>query len=761
MVAHARRGFASAAVLTFLSLPWLCPTASAQPRSPKTVLTVHWSSEYFPTNPLVDDAIREVLRSGSATPVDYFAEYLESDRFPEETASLALRDYIRQKYRGRRIDLVFAVSEVALTFVLRYRDELFAGAPIVFSGSAMPDDRVARTAQLTGVVSSSTAYDETLELALTLHPSTERVFVVAYAPTGEFLDGVQRELGAFEHRVQLTYLTGLPVARLLEAVEDVPPRSLILFIRYSQEDPGHVLFPSDVARLVAQASPVPVYGISETSLGTGLVGGAMYSAREVGARLGTLGQQILQGTRPDPPIERIRTVPMFDWRQVERWDISPSKLPPHSDIRFREPSAWDRYRWYIVGAIAFAVLQTLMIAALVIERSRRHQAQTRYALATTAGGVGVWDWNLETDEIYVDASITSMLGYADSGVNYHLDHFCRLIHPDDAPVFKARTREVADGARPSYEMEFRMVHRDSGVRWFLSRGSYLRRNGRAAHLTGTYTDITERKMSERALAEMQAELTRVSRLTALGEFAASLAHEVRQPLTSIVINAKASLRWLGEVTPNLTEIRGALLDVVDAGNWASELIKRNRELFKHHTVKKEPLDIHDVVRDVAVLVQARLQDCRVALTTSFASGLPLVNGDRIELQQVLLNLIVNGIEATQGVDPGARRIEVSSTLLPTGLAKICVKDNGVGLDGVDMHKMFSLSYTTKPHGTGIGLSLSRSIVEAHGGRLWAEPNLNAGATFSFTVPVYGTANDDSNQGSRAPGVGTSTVQVLH
>ena len=476
MTAHARSRLSSAAALTFLFLGWLCPTASAQPRSPKTVLTVHWSSEDFPTNPVVDGAIREVLLSRSDTPVDYFAEYLESDRFQEEEASLALRDYIRQKYRGRRIDLVFAVSNVALSFVLRYRDELFPDAPIVYSGVAAVDANVAGAAPLTSVV-HGTAYDETLELALRLHPSTERVFVVAHAPTGEFLDDVRRELRRFEQRVQLTYLTGLPVPRLLAAVEATPPRSLILLLRYSQEDPGKVLFPTDVARMVAQASPVPIYGVSEMYLGTGVVGGAMYSARALGTRLGHLGQQILQGKRPDAPIERASTVPMFDWRQVKRWKINPSTLPPESEIRFREPGAWDRYRWYIVGAIALAALQTLMIAALVIERSRRRQAQTRYAMATAAGGVGVWDWNLETNEIYVDASLKSTLGYADSEIINHLEHFSRLIHPDDAPGVMARARKVADDADSGYEAEFRMLHRDGGVRWFLSRGSYVRRNG--------------------------------------------------------------------------------------------------------------------------------------------------------------------------------------------------------------------------------------------------------------------------------------------
>jgi PAS domain S-box-containing protein len=712
------------------------------------VLTVHWSSEDFPSNAVIDEAVRKVLLSRPDMPVDYFAEYLESDRFPEEAAALGLRDYIRQKYAGRRIDLVIAVSEVALTFVLRFREELFPDAPIVHSGVTAPDASANGAAQLTGVVTGSAAYGETLALALSLHPSTERVFVVAGAPTGTFLDTVRTDLRAFEPRVPLTYLTGLPVPRLLDAVKAVPPRSLILYIRYSREDPGHVLFPPDVARLVAEASPVPVYGISEAYLGTGIVGGAIYSSRTVGTRLGSLGQQILQGQRP-APMERVRTAPTFDWRQVERWRIRPSILPAHSDIRFREPSAWDKYRWYIVGAIAFAAFQTLMIAALVVERARRRQSQVRYALATAAGGVGVWDWNLDTNEVNVDSSLKSSLGYADTEIPNHLDDLSRLIHPDDAATALARVRESAEPPHAPYEVEFRLVHRAGGVRWFLSRGSYVRRNGGPAHLTGTYIDITERKASERALGEMQTELTRVSRLTALGEFAASLSHEVRQPLSSIVMNAKASLRWLADATPNLGEVRSALLDVVEAGNWASELIQRNRELFKHHTVRKEPVDIHDVVRDVAALAQMRLQDRRAVLTTSFVPGLPAVIGDRIELQQVLLNLIANAIDAIESVDPGSRRIDVATMLVPNGLVQVCVRDNGIGLDGVDLQRMFSLSYTTKASGTGIGLSLSRSIVEAHGGTLWAQQNADRGATFSFTIPVH-RASDESTSATASP-----------
>jgi PAS domain S-box-containing protein len=385
----------------------------------------------------------------------------------------------------------------------------------------------------------------------------------------------------------------------------------------------------------------------------------------------------------------------------------------------------------------------MMIAALVVERSRRRRGQERYAMATAAGGVGVWDWNLETNEVNVDPALMSSLGYADGEIANHLDQLSQLMHPDDAAAVLARMRESAEDPYPTSEVEFRMVHRDGGIRWFLSRGSRVRRNGGPAYLTGTYIDITDRKASERKLGEMRVELTRVSRLTALGEFAAALSHEIRQPLASIVTNAKASLRLLGSPAPDLTEIREALLDVADAGNWANEVIQRNRQLFRQRTVQKEPVDVHAVIHEVAVLAETQLQNRRTVLTTDSASPLPAVIGDRIELQQVLLNLIVNGIDATESVDPGPRRIVVSTELVAEGLVKVSVSDNGVGLDGVDMQQMFSLSYTTKANGSGIGLSLSRSIVEAHGGTLWAEPNQDAGATFSFTVPVYRPAVEEA------------------
>jgi signal transduction histidine kinase len=362
--------------LAFLAPVLLCPTASAQSRPVKTVLTVHWSSEDFPTTPVIDGAIRRVLLSRSGAPVDYYAEYLESDRFPEEQTSVALRDYIRRKYRGRAIDLVIANSEPSLQFVLANREELFPGAPVVFASTTVPpaDSRRAG-AGLTGVM-IGVAYRDTLELALKLHPSTEQVLVVAQSPRAHFLDEVQAELRTVTAPVELVYLNEPSLSQLTAAIKRAPPRSIVLYIRYSEEDPGNVVFPDAVARAIAEASPVPVYGIQASYVGQGIVGGVVHNPQAVGARVAQLALQILDGARAqDIAVENDRLVPTFDWRQLRRRGIDVSRLPAGSVIQFREPTAWELYHWYILGAVSLLVFQALLIGGLLAQHTRRRRAE--------------------------------------------------------------------------------------------------------------------------------------------------------------------------------------------------------------------------------------------------------------------------------------------------------------------------------------------------------------------------------------------------
>ena len=351
-------------------------SADAQSQPTRTVLTVHWSAEDFPSTPVVDGAIKRTLRFGTAGPIDYFTEYLESDRFPTPEASSAFADYIQRKYHGRHIDVVIAVSDAALEFVLQRRNDLFPDAPIVASVATLPDARVrSEAAGVTGVL-GAIAYDQTLELLLQMHPSVQRVFVVAYAPTLALAKIVQTELSRFSPRVELTYIDEPSVERMLEAVRAVPAGSVILYIRHSQDERGPVLFPSDVARIVTEAASVPVYGASDSYTGTGVVGGVVTSREGIGTRLGEMVQQILGGARAqDIPMEPVPLTPTIDARQLTRWRLDQSRLPAGTTLLFREPTAWERYRWYILGAGALILVQSGLIGGLLVQRTRRRRAE--------------------------------------------------------------------------------------------------------------------------------------------------------------------------------------------------------------------------------------------------------------------------------------------------------------------------------------------------------------------------------------------------
>jgi signal transduction histidine kinase len=234
------------------------------------------------------------------------------------------------------------------------------------------------------------------------------------------------------------------------------------------------------------------------------------------------------------------------------------------------------------------------------------------------------------------------------------------------------------------------------------------------------------------------DLTRLSRHLAVGEFAASMAHEMRQPLTAIIGNAQTCLRLLGAASPDVEEIKAALADIVAAGDRAGQLLQRNRELLSPQPSNPTALDVNDVVREVASMARAHLQVSGVRLSLSL-HDLPAVNADRRELQHVLLNLITNAIDATAGRDIIERALEIDTDLTAEGLIQVAVADTGVGVDTIDLERIFTPFYTTKTSALGVGLPISRSIIERHGGTLWAEPREGRGARFCFTLPKSAAA----------------------
>ena len=269
-------------------------------------------------------------------------------------------------------------------------------------------------------------------------------------------------------------------------------------------------------------------------------------------------------------------------------------------------------------------------------------------------------------------------------------------------------------------------------------------------------DLSRQKHAEEALQKAQTELAHVARVTTLGQLTASITHEINQPLAGMVTNANASLRWLAGETPNLTEARDAIRRIVRDGNRAGDVITRVRALFKKTPAAKEPVDINEIIQEVLAVAQNELQRNRVSLRTEFAKDLPVVIGDKIQLQQVILNLVINAIEAMRGVSEGSRELSVSSqksvgifggetetntvlgnavTVSPSHFVLIAVRDSGPGLGSTQLERVFETYYTTKSQGMGMGLAISRSIIEAHGGRLWAKANVLRGAIFQFTLPI--------------------------
>jgi C4-dicarboxylate-specific signal transduction histidine kinase len=259
--------------------------------------------------------------------------------------------------------------------------------------------------------------------------------------------------------------------------------------------------------------------------------------------------------------------------------------------------------------------------------------------------------------------------------------------------------------------------------------------GRFAGYRGVGRHITERKRAEEALRSTQAELAHANRVATMGHLTASVAHEVSQPIAATVLNAQAALRWLGAQPPNLNEVRQILGQITDDSKRAGDVIGRIRALIKKAPPRKEGLEINEAILEVIALTRWEVVQNGVSVRTQLAEGLPFIQADRVQLQQVILNLIINAVEAMSGASEGARELLISTGGDASNGVLFSLRDSGPGLDPANLERLFDAFYTTKSSGLGMGLSICRSIIEAHGGRIWAGANEPRGAVFHFTLPL--------------------------
>jgi PAS domain S-box-containing protein len=346
--------------------------------------------------------------------------------------------------------------------------------------------------------------------------------------------------------------------------------------------------------------------------------------------------------------------------------------------------------------------------------------------------MGIFIWNLEGKIVEANAAFLHMVEYGREDLVSG-----RMRWPDLTPA-EWRDRDVrtltdlkeVGTAQPS-EKEF---FRKDGSRVPVLVGSALFEEG-GEEGVAFVLDLTERKRAEEALHQAQAELAHVTRVTTLGELTASIAHEVNQPLAGVITNAQACLRWLGREVVDVAEARAAVERIIRDGQRASAVIQRIRELATKTDPHKARLDLNDVIHEVVLLVHREVLGHRVTLRTDLAAALPPVLGDRVQLQQVLMNLVLNGIDAMASVMDRPRELWIRSHQPAADQVCVAVQDSGIGIDPAHVDRLFHAFFTTKPHGMGMGLSISRSIIDAHGGRLWASHNVGPGATVQFTLPL--------------------------
>lgn len=377
----------------------------------------------------------------------------------------------------------------------------------------------------------------------------------------------------------------------------------------------------------------------------------------------------------------------------------------------------------------------------VTERKRaeaaREESERRWRAVYENSAIGIGLTDATGRILAANSALQRMLGYTEEELR--TISVMELTPEEEREATRSRIAELAGGRLHEYHLERRYLHKDGSVIWANTSVAAIPGNeSMPRRFVRIIEDVTEHKRTEVALAQTRAELARVTRVTTMGELAASIAHEVNQPLAAVVTNGNACRRWLAAEPPNTQEANDALQRIIRDANRASDVISRIRGFLKREEARKTRLDLHDVIHEVIDLVQGEARTAGVSLRVEAVANLPPVAADRVELQQVILNLMMNAIESMGSVMDRARVLEVRAEQYCSDAVRVAVRDSGVGLDRRHRDRIFDAFYTTKPEGMGMGLAISRSIVEAHGGRLWATPNEGHGETFQFTLPI-GTA----------------------
>src|SRR5262252_1780253 len=689
------------------------PTTAAA--GPKRIVALYWYGRDFLANVDFERGMQEALQQAPAGSVDYHAEYIESTRFSGPEQSIVLLDYLRRKYADRKVDVVVAPSQVALDFLTSHRAVLFPDAPIVFHTFARPSaDVMARS--MTGIVVDN-LFAKTLDTALTLHPDTKEVFVIAQtSERNRLYDQIFRDqLRAVERSVALTYLSDLPLDALLARVKAAQKQTIIFYVRYSQDEPGRAVNPTDALSAIASTASVPVYAMAGSWLGRGSGGGYAVDVENIGRRAGEMGLKVATGIRPaDIPVIEVETKARFDWRQLQRWSITESQLPPGSVVMFRAPTFWQRYGRYAIAALAVMAGQLVLIVGLLVQRQHRkraedglRQSEMRYRNVVETQSELICRFLPDTTLTFVNDAYCRFFGAPREVLIGR--KFLELVPPDERAAVLTEIEALV--AHPRTQQHEHAVLLPDGTQgwqhWINHPISTVR--GDVVEVQGVGRDVTERRRAENALKDLAGRLI-ASQEAERQRIARDLHDDLSQQLALLNID----LDQLGnESQVRQSSLASRVRDLSRrTGEIAAELHRVSRDL---HPSKLQALGLvaairaecRDVSRQNGVAIEFVCDRQSLAIAQNLSLCLYRIT------QEALHNIVKHS---------GARRARIRLELQAEERTLLLdILDDGRGFD-----------VTAK--GEGLGLVSMRERTHFVGGRFLLESDRN-GTRVMVRVPV--------------------------